>query len=90
MNINQIKYFLVVAETGSFTKASERLFITQPSLSVGIQKLEKNLEVKLFERNKNHVILTSAGQYFLGKARDIINQFESIKNDLNSNDKRMV
>ncbi|BAY43379.1 transcriptional regulatory protein LysR family [Scytonema sp. HK-05] len=82
MNLNQLKYFLVVAETGSFTKAAERLFITQPSLSVGIQKLEENLGVKLFERGKKYVLLTSAGKYFMEKAQDILNQFEAVKTEL--------
>lgn len=85
MNINQLNYFLVVAEMGSFTKAAERLFITQPSLSVGIQKLENNLGVRLFERRNNQIILTSAGKYFQYKAQDILIRFESVKNELRYN-----
>jgi DNA-binding transcriptional LysR family regulator len=85
MNLNQLKYFLVVAETGSFTKASERLFITQPSLSVGIQKLEKDLGVRLFERRKKNVFLTRAGKYFRDKAKNILNEIESVKQELNPN-----
>jgi DNA-binding transcriptional LysR family regulator len=88
MNLNYLKYFLVVAETGSFTKASERLFITQPSLSVSIQKLEESLGVKLFKRQKNQrkqTLLTSSGEFLLDKARDILNQFESLKTELNDN-----
>jgi DNA-binding transcriptional LysR family regulator len=82
MNLNQLKYFLVIVETGSFTKASERLFITQPSLSVGIQKLEESLGVKLFERRKKKFSLTSAGRCFLKKAKDILDEIESVKEEL--------
>ncbi len=89
MNLNYIRYFLVAAETGSFTEASERLFITQPSLSVSIQKLEQSLGVKLFERQnkrqKNPVRLTSSGKHFLDKARDILNRFEAVKAELRHN-----
>ena len=86
MNFHLLNYFVVVAETGSFTQASERLFITQPSLSVGIKKLENKLGVKLFERRKKHIILTAAGQYFLDKAKDILNQFEAAQIELLQND----
>lgn len=86
MNLNHLRYFLVAAEVGSFTRASERLFITQPSLSVSIQKLEKDLGVKLFERQQNRqkhpVRLTSSGKHFLEKARDILSRFESAKAEL--------
>lgn len=82
MNLNQLKYFLAVAETGSFTKASVCLFISQPSLSVGIQKLEEELGVRLFERTKKQIYLTSAGKYFQNQAREILNKFEVAKNEL--------
>ncbi|NEP00337.1 MAG: LysR family transcriptional regulator [Symploca sp. SIO2E9] len=82
MNLNQLKYFIAVAETGSFTKASVCLFISQPSLSVGIQKLEEELGVRLFERTKKQIYLTSAGKYFQNKAREILNNFEVAKNEL--------
>lgn len=90
MNLNYLRYFLVAAETCSFTEASERLLITQPSLSVSIQKLEESLGVKLFERQKNRqrtsIHLTSSGKYFLVKAKDIIDRFELVKAELSRND----
>lgn len=85
MNLDQLKYFLAVAETSSFTKASEHLFISQPSLSVSIQKLEADLGTKLFERGKKSVLLTSAGQHFLNKAKTILNEYESVKHELKFN-----
>jgi DNA-binding transcriptional LysR family regulator len=85
MNLDQLKYFLAVAETSSFTKASERLFISQPSLSVGIQKLEADIGAKLFERGKKRVLLTSAGKHFLDKAKTILKEYESVKHELQFN-----
>lgn len=85
MNLNQIKYFLAVAETGSFTKASEHLFISQASLSVGIKRLEEDLRVKLFERTQKQIFLTSSGKYFQNKAKEILNQLETAKKDLRYN-----
>lgn len=86
MNLNYLKYFIAVAEFNSFTYAAEYLFITQPTLSVCIQKLESSLGVKLLNRTKKgqktSISLTISGEYFLGKAKDIVNQFESVKDEL--------
>ncbi|MEM7758042.1 MAG: LysR family transcriptional regulator [Cyanobacteria bacterium P01_A01_bin.40] len=81
MNLNQIRYFVEVAETKSFTKASENLFITQPSLSVSIQKLEKNLGVKLFDRGKT-IVLTSSGKYLFEHSKAILAEVELIEKKL--------
>ncbi len=86
MNLNYLKYFIAVAEFNSFSKASEHLFITQPTLSISIQKLESNLGVKLLNRTKKgqkpSISLTNSGKYFLDKAKYILGQFESIKLEL--------
>jgi DNA-binding transcriptional LysR family regulator len=76
MDLYQIRYFLAIAETGSFTKAAERLFVSQPSLSVGIKKLEQELGVKLFERGGRRAIPTPAGKFFLEKATNILNEYQ--------------
>ncbi len=81
MNLNQLRYFVEVAETNSFTQASENLFITQPSLSVSIQKLEKNLGVKLINRGKN-MILTSSGKYLLEHSKVILAEVELLERKL--------
>ena len=57
MELSQLKYFKCVAETQNFTKAAALLHISQPSLSKSIFKLESELEVKLFERNKRYVVI---------------------------------
>lgn len=88
MNLNYLKYFITVAELKSFTEASEHLLLTQPSLSVSIQKLENDLGVKLLNRNKkgqkSSISLTSSGKYFLDQAKDILAQFESVKVELHN------
>lgn len=76
MDMGRIRYFLAIAETGSFTKASERLFVSQPSLSAGIKKLERELGILLFERGGRGVVLTPGGRVFLHKARDILNEYQ--------------
>jgi len=63
MDIKQIEYFVSIVETGSFGSAAEELYISQPSLSKQIIALEKELEVKLFDRSKRKIVLTDAGRY---------------------------
>lgn len=70
----QLRYFLSVVETGSFTKAAERAFVTQPTLSAGIQKLEAALGVRLFNRSNRRVYLTEAGARFVERAKAILHQ----------------
>lgn len=70
----QLRYFLAVVETGSFTKGSKRVRVSQPTLSAGIQKLEQTLEAKLFDRTSKRVFLTSAGTRFLEHAKAIVTQ----------------
>ena len=77
MDLSQIRYFLAIIETQGFTKAAERLFVSQPSLSAGIKKLEQELGVVLFERGGRRAVLTPAGKLFLEKARNIITEYQS-------------
>ena len=71
MDFYQIRYFLAVAKTGTFSKAAERAFVTQPTLSAGIKKLEGDLGVRLFERGPRRASLTPEGARFLNRARVI-------------------
>ena len=84
MDINQIQYFLAIVETGGFTKAADSLFISQPSLSIGIKRLERELGVTLFERGGRRVVLTPAGQFFLESAREILERYQFARNELRS------
>ncbi|QGZ93473.1 LysR family transcriptional regulator [Terricaulis silvestris] len=72
-----LRYFLAVAELGSFSKAAARVSVTQPTLSVGIAKLEEQLGARLFERTTRRVSLTPAGSRFLTHARRITQEYEA-------------
>lgn len=72
-----LRYFLAVAELGSFSKAAQRVSVTQPTLSVGIAKLEQEVGARLFERTTRRVSLTPAGSKFLQHARRITQEYEA-------------
>jgi DNA-binding transcriptional LysR family regulator len=69
MDLRQLEHFVTVAEERHFTKASERLFISQSGLSASIRALEKELDAELFDRNTRRVELTDAGQALLEESR---------------------
>jgi len=71
-----LRYFLAVAELGSFSRAARRVSVTQPTLSAGIAKLERQLGSRLFERERKGVSLTPAGSRFLARARRIAAEYE--------------
>jgi DNA-binding transcriptional LysR family regulator len=77
-----LRYFLAVAELGSFSKAAARASVTQPTLSVGIAKLEEQLGARLFERTTRRVSLTPAGSKFLQHARRITQEYEAALRDV--------
>ena len=62
MTLTQLQYTLAVAEEGNFTLAAEKCFVTQPTLSMQVQKLEDELAVKLFNRNSKPIALTQIGE----------------------------
>ena len=61
MELYQIRQFVAVAETGSFTKGAARVAVSQPALSAAVAKLETEMGVKLFDRRRGHVLPTPAG-----------------------------
>jgi len=77
-----LRYFLAVAELGSFSKAAARVSVTQPTLSVGIAKLESEVGARLFERTTRRVSLTPAGSKFLQHARRITQEYEAALRDV--------
>jgi DNA-binding transcriptional LysR family regulator len=64
--------FVTVAETGSFTRAAERLHLTQPTISTQVRRLEESIGRALFERNAQFARLTSDGETMLGYARELL------------------
>ena len=65
MTIQQCKYVLEIAKTGSFSEASKQLFVAQSSLSISVKSLEQELNIKIFERAGNGVYLTDEGAEFV-------------------------
>ncbi len=82
MDLYQIEYFLAIAEYRGFSKAAECLNVSQPSLSNGIKKLEKELGVVLFERGGRKALLTPAGRSFIKQAEKIRQQYRSALNTM--------
>ena len=74
MTITQLKYVLAVAEHQNFTKAAEHVFVTQPTLSMQIQKLEDELSILIFDRSKKPIELTNVGKKIVNQARNIVNE----------------
>ncbi|MFV8282461.1 LysR substrate-binding domain-containing protein [Christiangramia marina] len=79
MTITQLHYVLAVAEHKNFTKAAQKVFVTQPTLSMQIQKLEEELDITIFDRTKKPIQLTEVGQKIVQQARNIVNESDRIK-----------
>lgn len=82
--IRHLRYFLAVAEAGSFSRAADRLGISQPSVSQQMRDLEASLRVSLFQRKGKRISLTSSGLVFQEHARAVLRQLETFLEELNS------
>ena len=78
MTITQLKYVLAIAEQKNFTKAAQKAFVTQPTLSMQIQKLEEELDIQIFDRGKKPIELTEIGKKIVIQARNIVNEANRI------------
>jgi len=79
MEIHQLRYFVAVAEEGSFSRAAAREHVAQPSLSQQIQKLEAEMDQRLFDRLSRSVVVTEAGKCLLEYARKILVEIEEAR-----------
>jgi LysR family hydrogen peroxide-inducible transcriptional activator len=79
MTITQLYYVLAVAENKNFTLAAEKCFVTQPTLSMQIQKLEEELGIQIFDRTKKPIGLTEVGSKIVTQAKNIVNEANRIK-----------
>lgn len=79
MTITQLQYVLAVAEYRNFTLAAEKSFVTQPTLSMQIQKVEEELGILIFDRSKKPIQLTDIGQKIVAQAKSIVNEAGRIK-----------
>ncbi len=74
MKLQQLKYAVKVAECGSITEASRRLFVSQPSITASIRDLEDEMGVHIFDRTNKGVVVSEEGETFLGYARQVLEQ----------------
>lgn len=79
MTITQLQYVLAVAEHKNFTLAAEKCFVTQPTLSMQIQKVEEELDIIIFDRSKKPIQLTEVGQKIVAQAKNIVNEADRIQ-----------
>jgi len=82
MRLIQLKYFVEICDQGSLSVASKFLFVTQPALSSAINNLEKEFNLKLFDRKAHGLELTKEGEFFYEKAKGILEQLEIFEKDL--------
>ncbi|MEN1729578.1 MAG: LysR substrate-binding domain-containing protein [Pseudomonadota bacterium] len=79
MNIRALQYLITLADVRHFSKAAELCFVSQPTLSTQIRKLEEELDVQLVERSPRQVMLTRVGQEIVERSRDILAEVDAIK-----------
>lgn len=86
MTLRHLRIFVAICETGSATAAGEMLYLAQPSISLALSELESHYGVKLFDRIGRRLQITQAGQFFLPRAIQIVNLFDTITQEMSSLD----
>lgn len=79
MTLNELRYIVAVAQERSFGRAAQRCFISQPALSVAIQKLEEELQTQLFERGKSEITVTPVGERIVEQAHKVLEEAARIR-----------
>ncbi|MGQ7269973.1 LysR family transcriptional regulator [Marinobacter nauticus] len=90
MELQQLRLFLAAAESESFTRGAKRAFVSQPALSASIAKLEGELGVRLFTRNKRNVVLTPAGRTLFKRATQIVDECNRARDELKNHDQQRM
>ena len=80
MNIQQLRYVVAIANSGTFREAAEKMYVSQPSLSISVRDLEKELGFKIFRRTSSGTFLTRRGMEFYEKAQDLVKGFDIFQN----------
>jgi len=89
MTLTQLKYTLAVAQQGNFTLAAEKCFVTQPTLSMQVQKLEEELDIELFNRKAKPITLTAVGEKIIAQAKVILEEAKRM-NDIVATERGVV
>ena len=89
MELKTLKYFVMIVREQNISKAAERLYLTQPTLTKQMQELENELGAKLFERGKRKITLTEDGLFLYKKAQEIIDLETMTKNSFQNKDKKI-
>ena len=80
MNIQQLRYVVAIANRGTFREAAEKMYVSQPSLSISVRDLEKDLGFKIFRRTSSGTFLTRRGMEFYEKAQELVKGFDVFQN----------
>ena len=80
MNIQQLRYVVAIANSGTFREAAEKMYVSQPSLSISVKDLEKELGFKIFRRTSSGTFLTRRGMEFYEKAQELVKGFDIFQN----------
>ena len=79
MTLQQLRYAITIADSGSMNEAAKQLFVSQPSLSGMMKELEEQLGIDIFIRSNRGIMITPEGEEFLGYARQVIDQFSLLE-----------
>lgn len=88
MNIQQLRYVVAIANSGTFREASEKMFVSQPSLSISVKELENELGFKIFNRTSSGTVLTRRGMEFYEKALGLVKKFDSFEHQYVQQDEK--
>ena len=85
MTLTQLRYAITISETGSFNKAAQILYVSQPSLSNAIHDVEGEFAMAIFHRSGRGISLTNEGVEFITYARQVYHQYESLLDKFGKN-----